>query len=181
VHEPTSNTCKATQAVDSRSANSAESNPNTHSPWNSPCPANALVEHLKPDCRQADSSVLVRVVECIGVRTDTQRNSSWPGETNLPSKGEYIAADLSIAPKLSLAVLRRTAPPEALSATSASKLGVVRSLISPGSALYPGLPHHLNKFNPCVLRRSHLMEEVDPGAFDSLTGLHAKREAQAVN
>jgi hypothetical protein len=42
------------------------------------------------------------------VRTGTQRNSSWPGETNFHSKAEYIAADLSIAPTLSLAGLRRT-------------------------------------------------------------------------
>jgi hypothetical protein len=37
-----------------------------------------------------------------------QRNSSWPGDTILHPKAEYICADLSIALRFSLAVARRT-------------------------------------------------------------------------
>jgi hypothetical protein len=34
------------------------------------------------------------------IRKSTQRNSSWPGETALHLKAEYICADLSIDPSL---------------------------------------------------------------------------------
>jgi hypothetical protein len=37
-----------------------------------------------------------------------QRNSSWPGDYTLHSKAEYICADLSLALRFSLAVVRRT-------------------------------------------------------------------------
>src|SRR5271163_440490 len=42
------------------------------------------------------------------IRKNTQRNSSWPGESNLQIKAEYICADLSIRLHFSLAVVRRT-------------------------------------------------------------------------
>ena len=38
----------------------------------------------------------------------TQRNPSWPGESDLHSKAEYICANLSVALRFSLAVTRRT-------------------------------------------------------------------------